>query len=315
MLKKKKKIGENLKILPGYHYTFLSSFNGEIVSRTYTPICISTDLLRLLVQKKQNQAISESHRIRNKAHTVSPTTSEKYVDDNFDPQDTVDINADLAAQREDPMQSFSNLLAKEGLCGESSFLLQFAIKLYPKGRMSRFLSSLKIGDVIRIKGPHGRPLFSPRDDKCWTQLYMIAGGSGLTPMLQLLNYHAKFAQYPCDLHLIFANRKECDIMMKPVLEFFAQSILQDNVNVRFQVTHVLSQPDPTWKGFSGRLDAELLKNILYSEEKAGHNSPLLDAEHQTNILFVICGPTGMAETVHKALTKDMGVPDNCIEVL
>lgn len=34
--------------------------------------------------------------------------------------------------------------------------IDFVVKLYPDGKMSRVLDAMKIGDTIEIKGPKGR---------------------------------------------------------------------------------------------------------------------------------------------------------------
>ncbi|CAG8856366.1 34117_t:CDS:2, partial [Gigaspora margarita] len=60
-------------------------------------------------------------------------------------------------------------------------------------------------------------LNSDSPDGCWDELYMIAGGTGITPMLQLIKYHLKqsikqkndndkYVTYK-RMHLLFGNRK------------------------------------------------------------------------------------------------------------
>ncbi len=66
------------------------------------------------------------------------------------------------------------------------------------GRMSQYLEELAIGDTIDVKGPlghfvyegrgyyrsHGTPGFA-------TKLSMIAGGTGITPMFQVIKVSGK----------------------------------------------------------------------------------------------------------------------------
>ena len=51
---------------------------------------------------------------------------------------------------------------------------------YPTGNISKHFGELKIGDLVDIKGPKGQMIYSP--DYART-IGMIAGGTGITPML------------------------------------------------------------------------------------------------------------------------------------
>ena len=61
------------------------------------------------------------------------------------------------------------------------------------GRMSCYLESLKINDTIDVKGPLGHFVYygkgkyrnHGREGKC-TEMSMIAGGTGITPMYQVI---------------------------------------------------------------------------------------------------------------------------------
>ncbi|KAI8825586.1 uncharacterized protein EV422DRAFT_575535 [Fimicolochytrium jonesii] len=73
--------------------------------------------------------------------------------------------------------------------------IEIMAKIYPDGVMSQYLFKQKPGDrQIKIRGPFGTPLFHPEktlvpsDRVTWfpTNLLYIAGGTGITPFLQLL---------------------------------------------------------------------------------------------------------------------------------
>jgi len=91
---------------------------------------------------------------------------------------------------------------------ENLGVLTFVIKVYkagvhPKfpdgGKMSQHLDSLKIGDEVDMKGPKGhltykgkgkftlKPLGKPEQQRVAKHFGMIAGGTGITPMLQIIN--------------------------------------------------------------------------------------------------------------------------------
>ncbi|KAG5181106.1 hypothetical protein JKP88DRAFT_246308 [Tribonema minus] len=62
---------------------------------------------------------------------------------------------------------------------------EYYIRLYESGQMSVALAHLKVGDTVRIQGP-----FEIKEIRnCPPHVYMIAGGTGVTPMLQLVRCH------------------------------------------------------------------------------------------------------------------------------
>ncbi|KAJ1550466.1 NADH-cytochrome b5 reductase, partial [Nowakowskiella sp. JEL0078] len=72
---------------------------------------------------------------------------------------------------------------------ENKDSVDFLIKVYSEGLMTTYLETCKI---VRVRGPI---LFAPRllnaksPNGCWSVLGMIAGGTGLTPMLNLIDFH------------------------------------------------------------------------------------------------------------------------------
>merc|ERR1712107_857764 len=54
---------------------------------------------------------------------------------------------------------------------------------YPEGVVSKHLCSLKAGDSIEVKGPFEKLAYKANMKK---EIGMVAGGSGITPMLQIL---------------------------------------------------------------------------------------------------------------------------------
>jgi cytochrome-b5 reductase len=86
-------------------------------------------------------------------------------------------------------------------CTKDSFDL--LIKKYDKGVMSRHIHSLKIGDTLEIDGPCGRILHHTDFEK--KKIVLIAGGTGLTPMIPILrSNHFKHHKKA----LLFATQRE-----------------------------------------------------------------------------------------------------------
>jgi cytochrome-b5 reductase len=101
------------------------------------------------------------------------------------------------------------------------------------GKLSQHLDSLKIGDTIDIKGPKGhmeylgnggnywiKPVGKPKATKQCSQFIMIAGGTGITPMLQVANYMFRNND-SVKVHLLYANQSEsCCVVVTCVLARF-----------------------------------------------------------------------------------------------
>lgn len=108
--------------------------------------------------------------------------------------------------------------------------VDFVIKVYkanvhPKfpngGKLSQHLDSLKIGETIQMKGPKGHldwkgfgkftVQISPRkpvEKRHATRIGMIAGGTGITPMLQVLQAILDKPGDTTIVSLIYANQSE-----------------------------------------------------------------------------------------------------------
>jgi cytochrome-b5 reductase len=90
------------------------------------------------------------------------------------------------------------------------------------------------------------------------------------------------------IRLIYANRKEEDILLRVLLDELSEA------NENFSVEYMLSQPTDTWKGHQGRLNTSVLEKCLPGP------SP--------DTLVYVCGPPGFMETVSgdKLPNKDQG---------
>lgn len=112
--------------------------------------------------------------------------------------------------------------------GEVSLVIKvYRANAHPKfpggGKMSQHLDSLRIGDTIDVKGPKGHMEYLGRGGNFWVkpvgkplstrrseQFVMIAGGTGITPMLQVL--HCMFRnpgnEPSVRANLLYANQCE-----------------------------------------------------------------------------------------------------------
>ncbi|KAE8077397.1 hypothetical protein FH972_015964 [Carpinus fangiana] len=97
------------------------------------------------------------------------------------------------------------------------------------GLMSQHLDSLPIGSVVEVKGPlghveytgrgnflvHGKPKFAKR-------LAMLAGGTGITPIYQVVQAILKDPEDETEMFLVYANRTEDDVLQREELDDWAK---------------------------------------------------------------------------------------------
>ncbi|KAI9227538.1 MAG: putative NADH-cytochrome b5 reductase 1 [Piptocephalis tieghemiana] len=157
------------------------------------------------------------------------------------------------------------------------------IKSYPDGNVSRMFAQLEIGQEIRVRGPKGKFQYSPN---MASHFVMVAGGTGITPMLQVI--HAILSN-PSDhtrITLIFANVREEDILLRSRLEDLrdsSSSSSSPDQQPRFSIHYVLNNPPDSWSGEVGFVTKDILARL------APPPTP------STRVL--LCGPPPMVKAV------------------
>ena len=89
--------------------------------------------------------------------------------------------------------------------------LDLMVKVYPTGKMGNHIKSLKVGDTLDFKGPILKREYKPNQ---YDSIGMVAGGTGITPMLQVVD---EVLANPADrtkVSLVFGNVSEADILLK-----------------------------------------------------------------------------------------------------
>jgi cytochrome-b5 reductase len=183
------------------------------------------------------------------------------------------------------------------------------IKVYPQGKMSQHLKNLDVQKTIDVRGPFGELEYkgngvfgikrkNPQTNKKEEVIRkvknvgMIAGGTGITPMLQIVRDVCK--HYPKDqtnMNLIFANKTEQDILLREELV----QLTTDYKSV-FSSYLTLDNPPQNWQQGTGFVSADMIRANL--------PGPASDT------LILVCGPPPMCkfmETNLKSLnyTEDM----------
>uniref|UniRef100_A0A7N8WWW9 NADH-cytochrome b5 reductase n=1 Tax=Mastacembelus armatus TaxID=205130 RepID=A0A7N8WWW9_9TELE len=157
------------------------------------------------------------------------------------------------------------------------------------GKMSQYLESLRINDVIDFRGPSGLLVYkgkgvfaiqpdkkSPAVTKTAKHVGMIAGGTGITPMLQLISAVMKDPQDQTVCHLLFANQMEKDILLRPELEE-----IQVNNPDRFKLWFTLDRAPQDWEYSQGFISEDMVRE---------HLPPPSD-----DTLILMCGPPPMIQ--------------------
>ena len=117
------------------------------------------------------------------------------------------------------------------------------------------MTTLQIGQSIKVKGPKGAMVYTPGLVR---HFGMIAGGTGITPMLQIIR--AIIRERPhnrgsdtTEVDLIFANVNEEDILLREDLDALAAK------DSKFRVHYVLNNPPKNWDGGIGFVTPDLIK--------------------------------------------------------
>jgi len=174
--------------------------------------------------------------------------------------------------------------------------MDLVVKIYPAnthpkfpegGKMTQYLESLAIGDTIDVRGPSGhlvykgRGVFDIKEDKKLPakevkvkSVSMIAGGTGITPMLQLVRAVFRDPEDETRLSLLFANQTEEDILLRKELEE-----VQAEHPDRFKLWYTVDRPGENWSYSSGFVNADMIEQALFP--------PASDN------LVLMCGPPPM----------------------
>merc|ERR1719233_66006 len=170
--------------------------------------------------------------------------------------------------------------------------------------MSQYLNDMKIGESIDMRGPSGLCIyegngnFSIKPDKKSAavpkfakKVGMIAGGTGITPMLQLIREVFKHPEDKTELSIIFANQTEEDILLRQELEEIAAAH-----GDQFKLHYTLDRPSDGWKYSKGFISADMISENL--------PAPADDT------LIIMCGPPPMINFACNPNLHKLGYPDN-----
>lgn len=152
------------------------------------------------------------------------------------------------------------------------------------GEVSPYLvGEVRKGDKVELRGPIGGYFVWRADDK--RPLLLIAGGSGVVPLMAMLRHRAA-AGASTPTRLLYSSRTQDDVIYREELDQLASR------NDGLVVAHTLTRAQPAgWKGYARRIDSDMLAEVAWPK------APM-------PIAF-ICGPTSLVESVAGQLV-DLG---------
>ncbi|KAM3498679.1 hypothetical protein MY10362_008011 [Beauveria mimosiformis] len=158
------------------------------------------------------------------------------------------------------------------------------IKSYPQGNISKMMASLLVGQTIRVRGPKGAFVYTPNMVR---HFGMIAGGTGITPMLQIIRAitRGRATGDVTEVDLIFANVSPQDILLKEDLDALAA----EDKGVR--IHYVLDNPPEGWTGGVGYVTADMITKFF--------------PKPADDVKILLCGPPPMISGLKKA-TESLG---------
>ena len=157
------------------------------------------------------------------------------------------------------------------------------IALDKVGPFTTKLFSMKVGDLLKFKGPYGKFYFS---EEMKNNLVLIAGGTGITPLIGIIRY-CNDKNLSNKIKFLYSVRTPNDIIYKKDLE----EIKKRNNNFDYIVTITRAEEHHNWNGIKGRVDLDLLRENIEDIE---------------NSIYFLCGPKEFVESIIKML-ESLGV--------
>jgi len=162
--------------------------------------------------------------------------------------------------------------------------LVLTVERLDDGEVSPYLvDELRPGDRLEFRGPIGG--YFVWDASMGGPLFLVAGGSGICPLMAMIRHRAASAN-TVPTRLLYSSRSLADVIYRDELD---RQVAMDG---GLHVVHTLTRAQPEgWNGHSRRIDAEMLEEVGWAP-----------AERP---LAFVCGPTPLVEAVARTLV-DLG---------
>lgn len=152
---------------------------------------------------------------------------------------------------------------------------ELLVKRYPNGKMGNHLFSMKPGDELLVKGPFEK--FAYRANM-WKHVGMLAGGTGITPMYQLIRGILENEKDKTEISLVYANKKREDILLANELVEFTKAFKN------FSMYVMLQDIPQRWLGGIGFINRDVVATFM-------------PAPQEKNTKVLVCGPPAMMKAL------------------
>jgi ferredoxin-NADP reductase len=156
--------------------------------------------------------------------------------------------------------------------------LAITVERLDDGEVSPYLvGELRAGDTLELRGPIGGYFVWKAEDGN-RPLLLIAGGSGVVPLMAMIRHRAA-TKSTVPARLLYSSRAHDDVIYREELERLAAS------DHSLSVAHTLTRSHPEgWTGYARRIDGEMIADVAWPARAI--DPPLA----------FICGPTAFVET-------------------
>jgi len=156
---------------------------------------------------------------------------------------------------------------------------ELVVKCYPNSKMGSHLFGLSVGDTIDVKGPWPTLQVAPNQ---FHRIGMIAGGTGITPMFQILRNILSVKENATHISLLYANHTQDDILLRKELD----AEMRSNPKT-FAVQYCLNNAPKNWTGFNGYVDKKMITEVMPGPEC---KDAMVLVSGPPGFMQAICGP-------------------------
>jgi ferredoxin-NADP reductase len=193
------------------------------------------------------------------------------------------------------------LTAEDGYQAERSYSIasppeqtgeiDLTVELIDDGEVSSYLhDGIAVGDPLEVRGPIGG-YFVWKDTMANTPLLLIAGGSGVVPLMAMLRHRARIGATNPTI-LLFSVRTAEETIYGQEL----RQLANEDAHFTLLLTYTRQSP-PEWSGYKRRVDHVMLTDVLN--------------QFTGQPICFVCGPTLLVEQVANTLV-DLGLPTDTI---
>jgi ferredoxin-NADP reductase len=158
--------------------------------------------------------------------------------------------------------------------------IQLTVRQTPEPTVSKWMNDRQVGDTFLIRGPYGEFHWTP---DATDTVFMIGGGSGITPLHAILEYvHDKGLTTP--VTLLYSATTARDIILGDRLRALAEA----TPSASLHITLTREPEGSDWQGARGRLSDEALGGFLPGFRDGG---------------FFLCGAPPFVKAMRETLER------------